>query len=101
METQVLTEKGRSTCSYFKADVYRISGTGSAYSISLPFQREKLKSLLAAKEKQHEESLRTIEALKNRFKYFEVQRSLNYFLLFSVFTVNSGKGPGVGIELEL
>ncbi|XP_012996865.1 uveal autoantigen with coiled-coil domains and ankyrin repeats isoform X2 [Cavia porcellus] len=34
-------------------------------------EREKLKSLLAAKEKQHEESLRTIEALKNRFKYFE------------------------------
>ncbi|KAB0401221.1 hypothetical protein E2I00_007233 [Balaenoptera physalus] len=34
-------------------------------------EKEKLKSLLAAKEKQHEESLRTIEALKNRFKYFE------------------------------
>ncbi|MBZ3881431.1 Uveal autoantigen protein with coiled-coil domains and ankyrin repeats [Sciurus carolinensis] len=34
-------------------------------------EREKLKSLLATKEKQHEESLRTIEALKNRFKYFE------------------------------
>uniref|UniRef100_A0A8C6R7X4 Uveal autoantigen with coiled-coil domains and ankyrin repeats n=1 Tax=Nannospalax galili TaxID=1026970 RepID=A0A8C6R7X4_NANGA len=33
---------------------------------------EKLKSLLAAKEKQHEESLRTLEALKNRFKYFEM-----------------------------
>lgn len=39
---------------------------------SFLFQKEKLKSLLAAKEKQHEESLRTIEALKNRFKYFEV-----------------------------
>lgn len=38
----------------------------------LESEREKLKSLLAAKEKQHEESLRTIEALKNRFKYFEV-----------------------------
>lgn len=37
----------------------------------LESEREKLKSLLAAKEKQHEESLRTIEALKNRFKYFE------------------------------
>ncbi|XP_060231440.1 uveal autoantigen with coiled-coil domains and ankyrin repeats isoform X2 [Meriones unguiculatus] len=37
----------------------------------LEMEREKLKSLLAAKEKQHEESLRTIEALKNRFKYFE------------------------------
>ncbi|KAF4017062.1 hypothetical protein G4228_008841 [Cervus hanglu yarkandensis] len=34
-------------------------------------EKEKLKSLLAAKEKQHEESLRTIEALKSRFKYFE------------------------------
>ncbi|XP_076980028.1 uveal autoantigen with coiled-coil domains and ankyrin repeats isoform X2 [Tamandua tetradactyla] len=34
-------------------------------------EKEKLKSLLAAQEKQHEESLRTIEALKNRFKYFE------------------------------
>ncbi|TKC45286.1 hypothetical protein EI555_005983 [Monodon monoceros] len=34
-------------------------------------EKEKLKSLLAAKEKQHEESLRTVEALKNRFKYFE------------------------------
>uniref|UniRef100_A0A2R8ZWK6 Uveal autoantigen with coiled-coil domains and ankyrin repeats n=1 Tax=Pan paniscus TaxID=9597 RepID=A0A2R8ZWK6_PANPA len=38
----------------------------------LESEREKLKSLLAAKEKQHEESLRTIEALKNRFKYFEM-----------------------------
>lgn len=37
----------------------------------LESEREKLKSLLAAKEKQHEESLQTIEALKNRFKYFE------------------------------
>ncbi|XP_040824885.1 uveal autoantigen with coiled-coil domains and ankyrin repeats isoform X2 [Ochotona curzoniae] len=37
----------------------------------LESEREKLKSLLAAKEKQHEESLRTIETLKNRFKYFE------------------------------
>ncbi|XP_007197846.2 uveal autoantigen with coiled-coil domains and ankyrin repeats isoform X2 [Balaenoptera acutorostrata] len=37
----------------------------------LESEKEKLKSLLAAKEKQHEESLRTIEALKNRFKYFE------------------------------
>ncbi|KAM5292250.1 uveal autoantigen with coiled-coil domains and ankyrin repeats isoform 3-T3 [Ctenodactylus gundi] len=37
----------------------------------LESEREKLKSLLAAKEKQHEESLRTIEALKNRFKYYE------------------------------
>ncbi|KAG8506200.1 Uveal autoantigen with coiled-coil domains and ankyrin repeats protein [Galemys pyrenaicus] len=36
-----------------------------------PFQKEKLKSLLATKEKQHEESLRTIEALKNNFKYFK------------------------------
>ncbi|XP_036590914.1 uveal autoantigen with coiled-coil domains and ankyrin repeats isoform X2 [Trichosurus vulpecula] len=34
-------------------------------------EKEKLRSLLTAKEKQHEESLRTIEALKNRFKYFE------------------------------
>lgn len=46
----------------------------------LESEREKLKSLLAAKEKQHEESLRTIEALKNRFKYFEVQ---NDSILFS------------------
>uniref|UniRef100_A0A8C9DLR8 Uveal autoantigen with coiled-coil domains and ankyrin repeats n=1 Tax=Prolemur simus TaxID=1328070 RepID=A0A8C9DLR8_PROSS len=38
----------------------------------LESEREKLKSLLAAKEKQHEESLRTIEALKNRYKYFEM-----------------------------
>ncbi|XP_045666765.1 uveal autoantigen with coiled-coil domains and ankyrin repeats isoform X4 [Ursus americanus] len=37
----------------------------------LESEKEKLKSLLAAKEKQHEESLRTIETLKNRFKYFE------------------------------
>ncbi|XP_058397954.1 uveal autoantigen with coiled-coil domains and ankyrin repeats isoform X3 [Diceros bicornis minor] len=37
----------------------------------LESEKEKLKSLLAAKEKQHEESLRTIEVLKNRFKYFE------------------------------
>ncbi|XP_058429318.1 uveal autoantigen with coiled-coil domains and ankyrin repeats isoform X3 [Marmota monax] len=37
----------------------------------LESEREKLKSLLAAKEKQHEESLRTIETLKNRFKYLE------------------------------
>ncbi|XP_076781558.1 uveal autoantigen with coiled-coil domains and ankyrin repeats isoform X2 [Arvicanthis niloticus] len=37
----------------------------------LESEREKLKTLLAAKEKQHEESLRTIEALKTRFKYFE------------------------------
>ncbi|XP_048224747.1 uveal autoantigen with coiled-coil domains and ankyrin repeats isoform X1 [Perognathus longimembris pacificus] len=37
----------------------------------LESEREKLKSLLAAKEKQHEESLRTIETLKNRFKYIE------------------------------
>ncbi|XP_065727154.1 uveal autoantigen with coiled-coil domains and ankyrin repeats isoform X3 [Phocoena phocoena] len=37
----------------------------------LESEKEKLKSLLAAKEKQHEESLRTVEALKNRFKYFE------------------------------
>ncbi|XP_029807835.1 uveal autoantigen with coiled-coil domains and ankyrin repeats [Suricata suricatta] len=37
----------------------------------LESEKEKLKSLLAAREKQHEESLRTIEALKNRFKYFE------------------------------
>ncbi|XP_069910879.1 uveal autoantigen with coiled-coil domains and ankyrin repeats isoform X19 [Oryctolagus cuniculus] len=37
----------------------------------LESEREKLKSLLAAKEKQHEESLRTIETLKNRCKYFE------------------------------
>ena len=42
---------------------------------SFSFQKEKLKSLLAAKEKQHEESLRTIEALKSRFKYFEVQKA--------------------------
>uniref|UniRef100_A0A8C3WFC0 Uveal autoantigen with coiled-coil domains and ankyrin repeats n=1 Tax=Catagonus wagneri TaxID=51154 RepID=A0A8C3WFC0_9CETA len=41
----------------------------------LESEREKLKSLLAAKEKQHEESLRTIEALKNRFKYFESDHS--------------------------
>ncbi|XP_072471537.1 uveal autoantigen with coiled-coil domains and ankyrin repeats isoform X3 [Notamacropus eugenii] len=34
-------------------------------------EKEKLRSLLTAKEKQHEESLRTIEALKNRFKYYE------------------------------
>ncbi|XP_058150410.1 uveal autoantigen with coiled-coil domains and ankyrin repeats isoform X2 [Dasypus novemcinctus] len=34
-------------------------------------EKEKLKSLLAAKEKQYEESLRTIEVLKNRFKYCE------------------------------
>lgn len=34
-------------------------------------EKEKLKSLLATKEKQQEESLRTIEALKNRFKCFE------------------------------
>ncbi|XP_034516629.1 uveal autoantigen with coiled-coil domains and ankyrin repeats isoform X2 [Ailuropoda melanoleuca] len=37
----------------------------------LESEKEKLKSLLAAKEKQHEESQRTIETLKNRFKYFE------------------------------
>ncbi|KAM6203146.1 uveal autoantigen with coiled-coil domains and ankyrin repeats isoform 3-T3 [Rhynchocyon petersi] len=37
----------------------------------LESEKEKLKSLLATKEKQHEESLRLIEALKNRFKYFE------------------------------
>lgn len=37
----------------------------------LESEKEKLKSLLAAKDKQHEESLRTIEALKNRHKYFE------------------------------
>ncbi|KAB0354452.1 hypothetical protein FD755_022990 [Muntiacus reevesi] len=37
----------------------------------LESEKEKLKSLLAAKEKQHEESLRTIEALKSRFKCFE------------------------------
>uniref|UniRef100_A0A8C0NYY4 Uveal autoantigen with coiled-coil domains and ankyrin repeats n=1 Tax=Canis lupus familiaris TaxID=9615 RepID=A0A8C0NYY4_CANLF len=37
----------------------------------LESEKEKLKSLLVAKEKQHEESLRTIESLKNRFKYFE------------------------------
>ncbi|XP_012584129.1 PREDICTED: uveal autoantigen with coiled-coil domains and ankyrin repeats isoform X1 [Condylura cristata] len=37
----------------------------------LESEKEKLKSLLVAKEKQHEESLRTIEALKNRSKYFE------------------------------
>ncbi|XP_006866598.1 PREDICTED: uveal autoantigen with coiled-coil domains and ankyrin repeats isoform X2 [Chrysochloris asiatica] len=37
----------------------------------LESEKEKLKSLLAAKEKQHEESLRTIEALKTRFQYFE------------------------------
>uniref|UniRef100_A0A8D0K918 Uveal autoantigen with coiled-coil domains and ankyrin repeats n=2 Tax=Sus scrofa TaxID=9823 RepID=A0A8D0K918_PIG len=37
----------------------------------LKSEKEKLKSLLATKEKQQEESLRTIEALKNRFKYFE------------------------------
>ncbi|XP_055990903.1 uveal autoantigen with coiled-coil domains and ankyrin repeats isoform X3 [Sorex fumeus] len=34
-------------------------------------EKEKLKSLLATKEKQQEESLRTIEALKSRFKCFE------------------------------
>ncbi|XP_043841368.1 uveal autoantigen with coiled-coil domains and ankyrin repeats isoform X1 [Dromiciops gliroides] len=34
-------------------------------------EKEKLRSLLTAKEKQHEESIRTIEALKNRFKYYE------------------------------
>ncbi|XP_044521247.1 uveal autoantigen with coiled-coil domains and ankyrin repeats isoform X1 [Gracilinanus agilis] len=34
-------------------------------------EKEKLRSLLTVKEKQHEESLRTIEALKNRFKYYE------------------------------
>ena len=56
----------------FKVNVYPVSNRGPVY-FSFPFQREKLKSLLAAKEKQHEESLRTIEALKNRFKYFEVQ----------------------------
>ncbi|XP_045141638.1 uveal autoantigen with coiled-coil domains and ankyrin repeats [Echinops telfairi] len=37
----------------------------------LESEKEKLKSLLATKEKQHEESLRAIEALKNRLKYFE------------------------------
>lgn len=37
----------------------------------LESEREKLKTLLEVKEKQHEESLKTIEALKNRFKYFE------------------------------
>nr|KAF6394175.1 uveal autoantigen with coiled-coil domains and ankyrin repeats [Pipistrellus kuhlii] len=37
----------------------------------LESEKEKLKSLLVAKEKQHEESLRAIEALKNRYKYFE------------------------------
>ncbi|KAM7337457.1 hypothetical protein ACRRTK_003576 [Alexandromys fortis] len=42
----------------------------------LESEREKLKSLLAAKEKQHEESIRTIEALKNRFKYFESDHSV-------------------------
>lgn len=40
-------------------------------SDDLESEREKLKFLLAAKEKQHEESLRTTEVLKNRFKYFE------------------------------
>uniref|UniRef100_A0A2K5RDY0 Uveal autoantigen with coiled-coil domains and ankyrin repeats n=1 Tax=Cebus imitator TaxID=2715852 RepID=A0A2K5RDY0_CEBIM len=47
----------------------------------LESEREKLKSLLAVKEKQHEESLRTIEALKNRFKYFEVQKGKEDMLL--------------------
>nr|XP_048279665.1 uveal autoantigen with coiled-coil domains and ankyrin repeats isoform X1 [Myodes glareolus] len=42
----------------------------------LESEREKLKSLLAAKEKQYEESLRTIEALRNRFKYFESDHSV-------------------------
>nr|XP_031547450.1 uveal autoantigen with coiled-coil domains and ankyrin repeats [Vicugna pacos] len=37
----------------------------------LESEKEKLKSLLAAKEKQHEDSLRTIEALRSRFKHFE------------------------------
>ncbi|CAK6432740.1 unnamed protein product [Pipistrellus nathusii] len=37
----------------------------------LESEKEKLKSLLVAKEKQHEESLRAMEALKNRYKYFE------------------------------
>ncbi|XP_074210221.1 uveal autoantigen with coiled-coil domains and ankyrin repeats isoform X5 [Camelus bactrianus] len=37
----------------------------------LESEKEKLKSLLTAKEKQHEESLRTIEALRSRFKHFE------------------------------
>ncbi|XP_019517919.1 PREDICTED: uveal autoantigen with coiled-coil domains and ankyrin repeats isoform X2 [Hipposideros armiger] len=37
----------------------------------LESEKEKLKSLLVAKEKQYEESLRAIEALKNRNKYFE------------------------------
>ncbi|XP_027270639.1 uveal autoantigen with coiled-coil domains and ankyrin repeats isoform X2 [Cricetulus griseus] len=42
----------------------------------LESEREKLKSLLAAKEKQHEESIRTIEALKSRFKYLESDHSV-------------------------
>nr|XP_003413856.1 LOW QUALITY PROTEIN: uveal autoantigen with coiled-coil domains and ankyrin repeats [Loxodonta africana] len=37
----------------------------------LESEKEKLKSLLAAKEKQHEESLRTVEALRNRLKCLE------------------------------
>ncbi|XP_074090624.1 uveal autoantigen with coiled-coil domains and ankyrin repeats isoform X2 [Macrotis lagotis] len=34
-------------------------------------EKEKLRSLLLAKEKQHEESLRAVEALKNKLKYYE------------------------------
>ncbi|XP_027707510.1 uveal autoantigen with coiled-coil domains and ankyrin repeats isoform X1 [Vombatus ursinus] len=41
-------------------------------------EKEKLRSLLTAKEKQHEESLRTIEALKNRFKYYESDYGGNF-----------------------
>lgn len=36
------------------------------------FQKDELKKILSTKEKQQEESLRTIEALKAKLKYYEV-----------------------------
>lgn len=41
---------------------------------SFSFQKDELKKILNTKEKQQEESLRTIEALKAKLKYYEVRR---------------------------
>lgn len=59
------------SCLRFYESVY---SCGFGYlALFILFQKDELKKILTTKEKQQEESLRTIEALKAKLKYYEVR----------------------------
>lgn len=66
---------------------------------NLSVSERKAEVPFGSQEKQHEESLRTIEALKSRFKYFWGTESLSK--VFCATYNGSGKGLEVRHEFEL